>query len=221
MRNNQQGVTLKSRNNGKSKHLYNKLNMKLVLDPPTIEDAEQFFEMNQDDAFQKMFRNLKNQTYEHAYEFLERICTKKGWVDYVFIKITDDFTTNPYTMFNSRIIGFISINRSGNEDFNNSGGFAVLLNFGIISKFHNKGLMTQALKLRLNHYESSSMNYLAASVKDNNLASKSVLLKCGFKLYHESPLSNYYTYIKNISMSENEFITQFNNPSWIHYGKGI
>lgn len=187
--------------------------MFLVVTHPYPHDYKEYFEMNQDSAFQREFANLKGQSLHDAKAFLEnkidqlKSLRPKSITDLAFIRIAKEQSENEfYDSSNSKLIGFISLDEASNGDFSNT-GFKTLLNYGIIEKFRNKGLMSYALKMRLQKYLELEYSFIPAYIKGDNPASENVLKKCGFIRIIDDNFGS--TFVKKLYMDDEEFNEEF------------
>ena len=104
------------------------------------------------------------------------------------------------------MIGFISLNEAGPSDALYS-GFKVLLNFGIMQQFRGKGLMTMALKMRLQRLYELEYNIAAAFISGSNPESEKVLTKCGFDKIRDTDVGK--SYVKRLYIDEQRYKTAF------------
>lgn len=180
--------------------------MHLLLTNPNRNDLEEFHKMNQDPLLQREFHNLRSITLEKSEAMLLeyiRISESNSSENFCFIKVAPQVSPNDYyDITNSSIVGFISVNQSGDLDFQTS-GFQILLNYAILEKYRNRGLMTQALNLRMKRFEELGFNILPAYIKGENGASEKVLRKCGFRRVVDHDLGS--TFVKRITMDKARF----------------
>lgn len=184
--------------------------MHLVLTPPHQNDLVEFHKMNQDLMIQMEFSNLKNITLEGSKQLLENILKsfeESPNYDFCFIKIAFSLNSQDYyDSSNSVLVGFISVSEGSLTEFKFS-GFETLLTYGIIEKYRNIGLMTNALNFRIERFEELGFNIIPAYLKGKNPASEKVLRKCGFIKILENDFGC--TYVKRITMSKAQFDTNF------------
>jgi RimJ/RimL family protein N-acetyltransferase len=184
--------------------------MVLLVTDPHENDYYEYVEMNQDLGLRKEFLNLREQNIQNAHQDFKNILElnrKPGSTDFAFIKIASAANAdNYYDSSNSKIIGFIVVGPAGESDFRNS-GFQTLLNYGMIEKYRNKGLMTHALNLRLSRYMELEFNIIPAYVKGNNPASEKILRKCGFIRVDENDFFS--TYVKQLCVDDYTFKNAF------------
>ncbi|KAA5538615.1 GNAT family N-acetyltransferase [Adhaeribacter rhizoryzae] len=184
--------------------------MNLLLTLPHKNDYSEFFEMNKDPQFQKEFPNLRGQTIQDARNIMDSWIKKNqesGPSDFVFIKIAKQPSPiDYYDSSNSKMIGFITVGEAGLADYSNT-GFKTLLNYGIIEKYRNKGLMTLALNMRLQAYLDLEYTILPAYIKGDNPASESVLKKCGFIRIDDNNFGS--TYVKRLHIDAETFNDAF------------
>jgi RimJ/RimL family protein N-acetyltransferase len=178
----------------------------LATTPFQIGDASQFFELSKDPNIKKEYPNMKFENIDYARHYLEHQIAKTESSRFSFfkaIRIIFNEKATIYTEKNNILIGFISLQKTGELDQMLAGGFEQSLSFAIKSAFRLKGLMTIALNMTLDAMKQDGYNVLPAIVKRNNPASIRVLEKCGFVMVRELPVS--LLYIKRIKMAENEF----------------
>ncbi|MBC6365263.1 GNAT family N-acetyltransferase [Algoriphagus sp. AK58] len=184
--------------------------MHLVLTPPHQNDLIEFHKMNQDLMIQREFSNLKNITLDGSKQLLKNIIMnfeENPNSDFCFIKLAFNLNDQDYyDNSNSVLVGFISVNEGSFTEFNFS-GFQTLLTYGIIERFRNKGLMTNALNFRIERFEELGFNIIPAYIKGNNPASEKVLIKCGFIKILENDFGC--TYVKRITMPKVQFDINF------------
>jgi RimJ/RimL family protein N-acetyltransferase len=162
-------------------------NFYLVITAPEKSEYSEYYTITQDKGISDEFTIFRNFTLEDCKNHIE------WWVDETrnkatpnllfFIRITYE-SAEIYNENNSRLIGFICISTASPGDFAYTGYFN-LLNFGIISEFKNRGLMTTAMKMSIERFKELGYNLLPAFVKHDNLARMRVLEKCGFNYLNE------------------------------------
>jgi RimJ/RimL family protein N-acetyltransferase len=184
--------------------------MNLLLTLPHMNDYVEFHEINQDFQLQSEFPNLRNQSLQEAKVILDKWIIRNhepGPADFVFVKIAKEVNEkNYYDSSNSKMIGFITVNESALSDFSRT-GFKTLLNYGLMEKYRNKGIMTMALKMRIEAYIDLGYNILPAYIKGDNPASERVLRKCGFRRVNDDILGS--TFVKRLDIDELTFDSAF------------
>lgn len=178
---------------------------------PHKDDSDAFYKMNQDEGLKKEFLNLKhNYSKKESDDLLDSIIelnNENGFCDFCLIKIAFSDSLH-YDDSNSKTIGFISVNEASvTEHFKI--GFKHLLNFGILTVYRNKGIMTSALEMRMEYFKDLEYNIMPAFVKGKNFASERVLQKCDFVKIRESIYGT--TYVKRVSMGITDFNSNFNS----------
>jgi len=157
-------------------------NFFLVITAPEKSEFTEYLPITQDTEIRNEFAFLRNFTLEDCKNHIE------WWVDETRNKATPNLLfyirisyepAKIYNEKNSRVIGFICISPASPGDFAYT-GYYNLLNFGIISEFKNRGIMTTSLKMSIERFRELGYNLLPSFVKHDNLASMRVLEKCGF-----------------------------------------
>jgi RimJ/RimL family protein N-acetyltransferase len=160
--------------------------MFLVLTNPHSGDYSEFFELTQDERIQSEFKNFQNfdanDVIEHINQWIEINNSESlNWLKLIKIGFED---AEIYDSTNSKLIGFMSISDAGIVDQAIT-GCNNLFNFGIMEEFRNQGLMTNAVRMRLQRLKEMNYNLLYALVKSDNHASERVLEKAGFQILDE------------------------------------
>jgi RimJ/RimL family protein N-acetyltransferase len=181
--------------------------MILLLTEPKLYDTYQFYyNILNDYAIVNEFVNYRGFTLDrakaHISEYIKLNAENSvNWL--TFIKLTDKVSPNDiYDETNSQLIGFINSSKSRGYEKDVT-GINDLLNFGIIENYRKRGLMTIALKMKLERLYELGFNFVAAFVKGNNFGSEKVLEKCGFDKIQDSPFHSLYT--KRIKMDEERY----------------
>ena len=186
--------------------------MVLILTAPNNGDYHSFCELIKDKEIFKRFELFQNKPLDWCEKYINNWIqiNKQGeslrWMK--LIKIAESKNADEYyTDKNSTLIGFILHNDAGALEVGIS-GFKMLLNYGIIQKYRGKGIMTMALKLRLQRLYELKYNIISAYIEADNLESRKVLLKCGFNKVSDNDLGE--SYVKRIYMDESTFRKEFN-----------
>ena len=185
--------------------------MVLILTAPNKEDYHSFYGLIKDKEIFKRFELLQNKSLKWCENFMNNWIQLDEQGEFLrwmkLIKIAESKNdAEYYTNQNSTLIGFITHDDAGAIEGGIS-GFKMLLNYGIIEKYRGQGIMTMALKLRLQRLEELQYNIVSAFIDSDNLESRKVLLKCGFVKVGENDLGE--SYAKRIYLNESTFNKAF------------
>ena len=170
--------------------------MNLILTDPIIEDYVSFHSLICESDWQREFENFRGMTLLDTKNHIEYWVINKEVLFpqfYRMIKLTWEEELVNFNNLNSITIGFISFEEAASFDRIISGK-THLLNFAISEKYYGCKIMTNALEMTLERMNNLGYNNISAFVKEGNIASEKVLIKCGFRLELSTGIGN--TYIK-------------------------
>ena len=134
-----------------------------------------------------VIRNLRFSDADDYYEYGkdELVGPMAGWKPFPSKEISDRILTGnlvskeTYAItINNRLVGTISLYNKAYRKYNK----AKTLGFSLRSDYWNQGIMTEAVKLMIQYtFTKTDCEILEVGHHIDNLRSKSVILKCGFK----------------------------------------
>lgn len=141
---------------------------RLVLSCPELTDAKALFDLRSDEEFMKYLGKYPMKEVREAEDYIQRIQDQFQAKQGISWKIA--------TQDNPQFIGYIGFWQIEYEHYRTEIGY------GINRNFQGKGYMKEALTA-LTHYAFNSLNIhsIKADIDPLNVASRQLLLACGFK----------------------------------------
>lgn len=154
--------------------------MKITLATASPEDSKALADLMNDKAIYQEFLKGGTYTQETAKNEIDFFRSKKKNLNPEHFFILIKLTKKVLLFEKTEVIGFIS-NRKVSDIDSHYCGFTTSIHFGIKSKYHNQGRMTEALYRLMNGFmKSRGIRQVNAYVLFKNVASQKVLNKLGF-----------------------------------------